>query len=56
MSVTDLSEVLLTQRKTLLGWCFHSKIKPTPRRHPDTGKRTLFLTVAEAKALIELKR
>ena len=56
VSVTDLSEVLLTGRKVLLGWCYNNKIKPTPRRHPDTGKRSLFLSVAEAKEIIELRR
>ena len=56
VSITDLATLLLTQRKTLLSWCFHNKIKPTPRRHPDTGKRVLFLTVEQAKEIIELRR
>ena len=56
VSVTDLSEVLLTGRKVLMGWCYNNNIKPTPRRHPDTGKRSLFLTVTQAKEVIVARR
>ena len=54
--VADLARILLTERKTLLGWCYTNKFKPTTRRHPDTGRRVLFLTVEQAKAVIEARR
>ena len=54
--VADLSRVLLTERKTLLGWCYTNKFLPTTRRHPDTGRRVLFLTVEQAKSVIEARR
>ena len=56
VSVSDLSKLLLTERKTFLGWCHRNSVKPTSRRHPDTGKRSLFLTISQAKQVIELRR
>ena len=54
--VADLARILLTERKSLLGWCYTNKFKPTPRRHPDTGRRVLFLTVEQARSIIEARR
>ena len=56
VSFGDLAQILLTERKTLLGWCARNGLKPKPRRHPDTGKRSLFFTIGEAQALIAARR
>ena len=56
VSATDFAALLLTERKTLLGWCHRAGIKPITRRHPDTGKRSLFFTVEQAKAVIAARQ
>ena len=54
--VADLARIIMSERKTLLSWCYTNKFKPTTRRHPDTGRRVLFLTVEQARSIIEARK